>query len=143
MLMEHASGTRSLRAPQGDGQKLIEPSFEQLPQVLAANRDGLARVDYDLQGRSLAELSSSARRALVEKAARYTSQYRDLPDRMRQLGVARAESAKGVLHLDFTHPIEDFGRATPRKTLADVPFILAGHQPQLFHPGVWYKNFVL
>ncbi len=21
--------------------------------------------------------------------------------------------------------------------------ILAGHQPQLFHPGVWYKNFVL
>lgn len=31
---------------------------------------------------------------------------------------------------------------------ADVPaeprsFLLAGHQPQLFHPGVWYKNFVL
>jgi hypothetical protein len=24
-----------------------------------------------------------------------------------------------------------------------VPYILAGHQPQLFHPGVWYKNFVL
>ena len=20
---------------------------------------------------------------------------------------------------------------------------MAGHQPQLFHPGVWYKNFVL
>jgi hypothetical protein len=25
----------------------------------------------------------------------------------------------------------------------DGPLILAGHQPQLFHPGVWYKNFVL
>jgi hypothetical protein len=24
-----------------------------------------------------------------------------------------------------------------------APIILAGHQPQLFHPGVWYKNFVL
>lgn len=23
------------------------------------------------------------------------------------------------------------------------PIILAGHQPQLIHPGVWYKNFVL
>ncbi len=22
-------------------------------------------------------------------------------------------------------------------------FFLAGHQPELFHPGVWYKNFVL
>lgn len=24
-----------------------------------------------------------------------------------------------------------------------APVILAGHQPQLFHPGVWFKNFVL
>jgi len=24
-----------------------------------------------------------------------------------------------------------------------LPVILAGHQPQLFHPGVWFKNFAL
>jgi len=24
-----------------------------------------------------------------------------------------------------------------------VPFVLAGHQPQLFHAGVWFKNFAL
>jgi hypothetical protein len=24
-----------------------------------------------------------------------------------------------------------------------APLLLAGHQPQLFHPGVWYKNFLL
>lgn len=24
-----------------------------------------------------------------------------------------------------------------------VPFLLAGHQPQLFHAGVWFKNFAL
>jgi hypothetical protein len=24
-----------------------------------------------------------------------------------------------------------------------APILLAGHQPELFHPGVWYKNFVL
>ena len=23
------------------------------------------------------------------------------------------------------------------------PIVMAGHQPQLFHPGVWFKNFVL
>jgi hypothetical protein len=114
MLMEQARGNRSMRAPQGDGQTLIEPSLDALPQVLATNRERLADVDYDIQGRSLTELSSSARRALVEKAVAYTSQYRDVPDRLRS-----------------TH------------SLSDVPFILAGHQPQLFHPGVWYKNFVL
>lgn len=24
-----------------------------------------------------------------------------------------------------------------------APLLLAGHQPQMFHPGVWFKNFVL
>jgi hypothetical protein len=114
MLMEQASGSRSLRAPQGDGQKVIDPPWSALPQVVAANREQIRRVDYDVQGRSLAELSASARRALIEKAAAYTAQYRNLPARLRNV-----------------------------ESLADVPFILAGHQPQLFHPGVWYKNFVL
>lgn len=26
---------------------------------------------------------------------------------------------------------------------ADTPWFVAGHQPQLFHPGVWIKNFAL
>jgi len=25
----------------------------------------------------------------------------------------------------------------------ETPVLVAGHQPQLFHPGVWFKNFVL
>ncbi|QDS90734.1 hypothetical protein EC9_49500 [Rosistilla ulvae] len=25
----------------------------------------------------------------------------------------------------------------------DRPLVMAGHQPELFHPGVWFKNFVL
>jgi hypothetical protein len=33
---------------------------------------------------------------------------------------------------------EEFGSASP-----DQPFLLAGHQPELFHPGVWIKNFAL
>ncbi len=30
-----------------------------------------------------------------------------------------------------------------RNSPARAPLILSGHQPQLFHAGVWYKNFVL
>jgi hypothetical protein len=29
------------------------------------------------------------------------------------------------------------------ENVSDRPFILAGHQPELFHPGVWFKNFLL
>jgi hypothetical protein len=45
---------------------------------------------------------------------RCTANYRDVPQRWRNL-----------------------------EAIAQVPFVLSGHQPQLFHPGVWYKNFVL
>jgi hypothetical protein len=114
MLMERAIESRSLRAPQGDSQTLTAPAWPALPQVVAGNRQQLASVHDDVQGRSLAELSAAARRNLVQFAVAYTSQYRGVPDRWQDC-----------------------------ERLAGVPFILSGHQPELFHPGVWYKNFVL
>jgi hypothetical protein len=114
MLMELESGFRRLRAPQQDGQKLIDPPWTDLPGIVTENRQRLGTTDYDVQGRSLRDLAASARRSLVARAAAYTCQYRDVPDRLRNV-----------------------------RSYADLPFILSGHQPQLFHPGVWYKNFVL
>ncbi len=41
---------------------------------------------------------------------------------------------------DYTRSYRD----VPLPPMApDTPLLLAGHQPQLFHPGVWFKNFVL
>ena len=30
-----------------------------------------------------------------------------------------------------------------RASSAAAPLVLSGHQPELVHPGVWYKNFLL
>jgi hypothetical protein len=114
MLMELESGFRRLSAPQQDGEKLIDPSWSALPEIAVTNCRRLAETDYDMQGRFFRDLALSARHTLAERALAYTRQYRDVA---------------GAL---FT------GRP-----IADVPFVLSGHQPQLFHPGVWYKNFVL
>lgn len=40
----------------------------------------------------------------------------------------------------YTAQYRDVPSATPEST---APIILAGHQPELFHPGVWFKNFLL
>lgn len=34
-------------------------------------------------------------------------------------------------------------RETPAVTKLSGPLLLTGHQAELFHPGVWYKNFML
>src|SRR5215204_5483761 len=114
MLMESAREYRALRAPSGDGQTLVAPSWDALPDAVARNREQFSYVQYDVQGRSLADLSAAARRLLLSRAIGYTTQYRDVQNRW--LNIA---------------------------SLSEVPFLLSGHQPELFHPGVWYKNFVL
>lgn len=61
----------------------------------------------------LASLRESARRQLLRDARRYTSAYRDV---------------------EF---------ASPSVVSPETNIVMAGHQPTLFHPGVWFKNFAL
>ncbi len=49
---------------------------------------------------------------------------------------ARADVLQAAMH--YTSRYRDYsGPADPNK------IVMAGHQPQLFHPGVWFKNFAL
>jgi hypothetical protein len=51
---------------------------------------------------------------------------------------ARRELAQAAWNYTRTY------RDVPRPETDRAPrVVLAGHQPQLFHPGVWFKNFVL
>ncbi|MFK8110884.1 MAG: hypothetical protein AB8B91_01705 [Rubripirellula sp.] len=64
-------------------------------------------------GAPFASLRQRARREMIDSALRYTSAYRDVS------WVDGDWEAKGT------------------------SIIMAGHQPALFHPGVWFKNFAL
>jgi hypothetical protein len=55
--------------------------------------------------------------------------------------IARARGALLAKALAFTGEYRDVSFA---QTIAPgTPFVLCGHQPELFHPGVWFKNFLL
>ncbi|MBI3462597.1 MAG: hypothetical protein HY000_05980 [Planctomycetes bacterium] len=99
---------RRLRAPRTDRTVWADPPLSAAGEVVAENVARRASYDYDLQGRSLAELSRMARSELLRAAMQYTSSYRDV-----------------------------------RVNFGAKRVFLAGHQPQLFHPGVWIKNFAL
>ena len=66
-------------------------------------------------GEPLTGLRNRARRQLIDDAIRYTSAYRD------------------VSWVDAGHT----------DSLVRQPIMMAGHQPSIFHPGVWFKNFAL
>lgn len=107
---------RRLRAPQASGEALLDPPLHQAPALVRHNMELLSAGSCDFAGRSLAALQKFARAELVSLATEYTRSYRDLDSAPDSSSSIRAE---------------------------DRPLILSGHQPQLFHPGVWFKNFVL
>ena len=58
----------------------------------------------------------------------------------RTLEALRNEARRNLVRLakSYTHAYQDGDDSGPTDRI-----ILAGHQPELFHPGVWFKNFVL
>lgn len=111
---ETAIGGRKLRAPRGDEESLFVPALSHVPALFARNQSSLGQRSLDAKVQFLDQPLSQLR-----AAARFSL----------------LESAS-----DYTRSYRD----------VDLPWrafesgvLLAGHQPELFHPGVWLKNFVL
>ncbi len=106
---------RRLRVPREHGSALIQPPLVSAPRLLGENI--ALRDSYDscdIQGQSLLALSEEARRLLLSEAARYTAGYRDVAVTATRIGEHDSPTV-----------------------------LLAGHQPQPSHAGVWFKDFVL
>jgi hypothetical protein len=107
---------RRLRAPARHGEVLIDPPLAAAEELVEQNSAVLREAEIDIAGRSLADLAAEARSLLLQEANKYTAAYRDV---------------------DAPGGTSRCGARLPERIL------LAGHQPQLFHPGVLFKNFAL
>ena len=107
---------RKLRAPREDRGVLIDPAWGALPDVVARNAALRGDWTFDVAGESITAFAAAARAEFVAEALAYTRSYRDVT---------------GEAFLSSPFP------------LPPSPLLLAGHQPELFHPGVWAKNFAL
>jgi len=123
-----ASEHAELAVPREHGQLLISPQFSELVSSLQQRPrvESLGHSEYAFCGLTLSSLRRAARKSTVSKAIAYTSGYRNV--RLPQLNGQKAT-----------------GTSTPPKfsELSDLPIIMGGHQPDLFHCGVWFKNFLL
>ncbi len=101
-------------APPFDGGLLVEPAQSAAIARIAENAARLSTWDYDFQGRRADALRKKAREEV--------------------LGLARGFLA--------SHGLDSprFDVATARSS--SIPLVVTGHQPELFHPGVWVKNFI-
>ncbi|TWT64758.1 hypothetical protein [Allorhodopirellula solitaria] len=111
------SGYLAYHACSENRSALIQPPLDDAELLLKKN---LSRQPSDFW----AGLRQQARTQLLADARHYTAAYRDVPG-----GSARPAAQSGEKGDDCTHGLG--------------PIVMAGHQPTLFHPGVWFKNFAL
>lgn len=92
-------------------------------------------------GQALIEPALTAVSGILESNRQRLASYEvDLQGRsLTQL----AESAREELLLKARHYTSQYRHVDSIESMATRQIVLAGHQPELFHPGVWFKNFVL
>ena len=101
--------------PHEHGSILSAPDGKTAVEWIGLNRARLDANPCDVQGMPLSRLRAWAREALLEEAVRFTSS-------LRNVNVSQSVSRIGSL-------------------AAAGPLVVTGHQPELFHAGVWAKNF--
>ncbi len=104
---------RRLRAPSTDGGLLATPPLDEIGSHVDGNVQRLASWHYDFQGRPVSWLRGLVRTEVVSGARRFLETH----------GIPSPVSVNG--------PDEE----------VSGDLIVTGHQPELFHPGVWVKNF--
>lgn len=104
---------RSHKAPAESGSHLIDPPVDAIEPLIDNNRLLRAAFDTRVGDLKLWELIAATRREILIVSAEYTSSYHDV--------LRPADMADWIKR----------------------PIVMGGHQPELFHPGVWLKNFVL
>jgi hypothetical protein len=131
------SSLRALRAPDQEGAILAAPPLEQVGELLDENRRRLVGPERTRLGRSWREVRELARREVLALAALAEVTPPPSPLVEQTASLFPSPPATGKL------PVATMAPPSGRGTALQGLFFLAGHQPELFHPGVWLKNFAL
>ncbi len=115
--LERPWSAAHVRAPRGDESFVAVPPLADAAEVALRNRECLGAAQVDIQGKELAVLRRWAKHAVVEAAGEYTARL----------------LADGTCN----------GNARPANLPEAAPLFVGGHQPTLFHPGVWVKNSII
>lgn len=129
---------RALEVPRESGTPLLFPESASCLTGVTANQRQFAALGNK---RSLSELHELRRKAmadLISQAVAYSRSYLDLPEELTR-------RAANFLANDNSGNLQSGSQDDSIANLNSQPspIILSGHQPTLYHPGIWFKHFVL
>ena len=119
---EVAKGREWIRAPRDNHTAVFHPARAEVAFVLAQNLELFRSSNTPAWIR---ELRCQVRASALETSRSYLAEY-----------------SASLFHRDGNHGLRTSELNSQGSDL-ESPWIVGGHQPELFHPGVWFKNFVI
>src|SRR3972149_3540387 len=132
----------SYEIPKNNREVFLEPAIEHIPELALENRCKISGYKFEINGVPFQILRDKSRMEILRKAVYYTSGIKSLlrkdpsgpylydRNNMKKdtpLQVAQDKLCVNELTLDY-------------ETIKKIPIIQTGHEPILYHPGIWIKN---
>src|SRR3989338_6227618 len=132
----------SYEIPKNNREVFLEPAIEHIPELALENRRKISGYKFEINGVPFQILRDKTRMEILRKAVYYTNRIKSLlrkdpsgpylydRNNMKKdtpLQVAQDKLCVNELTLDY-------------ETIKKIPIIQTGHEPILYHPGIWIKN---
>src|SRR3989339_2214203 len=128
--------------PKNNREVFLEPAIEHIPELALGNRRKISGYKFEINGVPFQILRDKSRMEILRKAVYYTSGIKSLlrkdpsgpylHDRnnmKKDTPLQAAQDKLCVNELTLDH-----------ETIKKIPIIQTGHEPILYHPGIWIKN---
>src|SRR3990170_8767760 len=128
--------------PKNNKEVFLEPAIEHIPELVLGNRRKIHGYKFEINGIPFQVLRDKTRMEVLRQAVCYTNGIKSLLrkdpsgpclyDRNRMQKDTSLQVAKDKLCINELR--------MDRETIKNIPIIQTGHEPILYHPGIWIKN---
>ena len=129
------------RVPKDNKEVFLEPAIEHIPELTLENRRKIQGYKFEINGIPFQILRDKSRMEILRQATCYTNGIKSLLrkdslDYVCMFGIAHKKVSRQVTQdkLCINELTLDY------ETIKNIPIIQTGHEPILYHPGIWIKN---
>jgi hypothetical protein len=131
--------------PKNNKEVFLEPAIEHIPGLVLGNRRKIHGYKFEINGIPFQVLRDKTRMEVLRQAVCYTNRIKSL--------LRRDTSRPCLYDRNSMHKDTSLQAAQDRlyineltldyETIKNIPIIQTGHEPILYHPGIWIKNHLV
>src|SRR3989339_1478321 len=135
----------SYEIPKNNREVFLEPAIEYIPELALENRRKISGYKFEINGVPFQVLRDKTRMEKLRKAVYYTNGIKSL---IRKDPSGQCRYGRNSMHKDTSlQAAQDKlcinELTSDYETIKNIPIIQTGHEPILYHPGIWIKNHLV